>query len=197
MAINRREFLSTTLTTVAAASVLGSRFTFAATQHKAEHIGVQLYTVRDAMQQDMDGTLAKVAAIGYKEVEFGPTIENTKEARATLDRLGLTSPSGAFEYKDMIENLDAAAAKKEQPMLVWRNRSAQLIGNGPSGGTREAFEFAMSRTQTRAAEFAAEKGISIANASMKFKQLWEQGFLLRRESTADTGGLEFVYHRIG
>jgi hypothetical protein len=102
-----------------------------------------------------------------------------------------------LDDKDMIENLDAAAAKKEQPMLVWRNRSAQLIGNGPSGGTREAFQFAMSRRQTRAAEFAAEKGISIANASMKFKQLWEQGFLLRRESTADTGGVEFVYHRIG
>ena len=32
---------------------------------------------------------------------------------------------------------------------------------------------------------------------MKFKQLWEQGFLLRQESTADTGGVEYVYHRIG
>jgi predicted transcriptional regulator len=55
----------------------------------------------------------------------------------------------------------------------------------------------MGRPQTRAAEFAAEKGISIANASMKFKQLWDQGFLLRRESTSDTGGVEFVYQRIG
>jgi predicted transcriptional regulator len=32
---------------------------------------------------------------------------------------------------------------------------------------------------------------------MKFKQLWEQGFLLRRESVADSGGVEFVYQRIG
>jgi predicted transcriptional regulator len=31
---------------------------------------------------------------------------------------------------------------------------------------------------------------------MKFKQLWEQGFLLRQESTADSGGLEYVYRRI-
>lgn len=99
--------------------------------------------------------------------------------------------------KDLIENLDAAAEKKEQPMLVWRERSADLIGNEPSEGTREAFQFAMGRAQSRAAEFAAQKRISIANASMKFKQLWEQGFLLRRESTADTGGVEFVYQRIG
>lgn len=42
----------------------------------------------------------------------------------------------------------------------------------------------MSRPQTRAAEFAAQRNLSIANASMKFKQLWDRGFLLRRESAA-------------
>ena len=101
-----------------------------------------------------------------------------------------------LDDKDMIENIDAAGEKKEQPMLVWREKSADLIGLEPSEGARQAFEFAMGRPQVRAAEFAAEKDLSIANASMKFKQLWEQGFLLRRESTADTGGVEFVYCRI-
>jgi hypothetical protein len=99
--------------------------------------------------------------------------------------------------QDLIENIDAAGEKKEQPMLVWRGKSAKLIGMEPSEGTREAFQFAMGRPQLRAAEFAAQKNLSIANASMKFKQLWEQGFLLRRESTADTGGVEFVYCPIG
>lgn len=99
--------------------------------------------------------------------------------------------------KDLIENVSAAAEKKEQPLLIWRDRSASLIGSQPSEGTREAFQFAMGKVQARAAEFAAQKGLSIANASMKFKQLWEQGFLLRKESTADSGGVEFVYQRIG
>lgn len=100
--------------------------------------------------------------------------------------------------EDLIENLDAAAAKKEQPILVWRGRSARLVGMEPSEGTREAFEFALGRAQSRAVEFASEKkGMSIANASMKFKQLWERGFLLRREAAAETGGVEFIYHRIG
>jgi hypothetical protein len=98
---------------------------------------------------------------------------------------------------DMIENIDAAAEKKEQPLLVWRGKSADLIGLKPTEGAREAFQFAMGRRQSRASEFAAQKNLSIANASMKFKQLWDQGFLLRRESTADTGGVEFVYCRIG
>jgi len=97
---------------------------------------------------------------------------------------------------DLIENLDAAAKKKEQPIIVWKGRSADVIGAEPSEGTREAFQFAMGRPQTRAAEFAERKGVSIANASMKFKQLWQEGFLLRRESVADSGGVEFIYQRI-
>ena len=99
---------------------------------------------------------------------------------------------------DLIENWDAAAARKAQPLLVWQNKSARLIGAEPTQGCQEAFRFALERPQARAAEFAeTKKEISIANASMKFKQLWEQGFLLRQESTADTGGVEYVYHRIG
>ncbi len=100
--------------------------------------------------------------------------------------------------EDLIENLDAAAAKKGQPILVWRGRSARVVGMEPSEGNREAFQFALGRAQSRAAEFANEKrGMSIANASMKFKQLWEQGFLLRREAAAESGGVEYIYHRIG
>ena len=99
--------------------------------------------------------------------------------------------------RDIAENIGAAAEKKEQPLLVWIGKSATVIGGDPSEGAREAFQFAMGRPQCRASEFAVEKGISIANASMKFKQLWNDGFLLRRESVADLGGVEFVYQRIG
>jgi hypothetical protein len=98
---------------------------------------------------------------------------------------------------DLIENWDAAAAKKGQPLLVWQGKSARLLGAEPTQGCREAFQFALQRPQARAAEFAETRDISIANASMKFKQLWEQGFLLRQESTADSGGVEYVYQRIG
>ena len=96
---------------------------------------------------------------------------------------------------DLIENIDAACEKKKQPMLVTGARSA-VLGLKPTKGTREAFEFAMGRRQARATEFAAMKGIPIPNSSMKFKTLWEQGFLLRSERTSDSGGLEYVYRRI-
>src|SRR6266542_4464754 len=43
-------------------------------KYKSSYIGLQLYTVRDAMQQDPQGTLAKVAQIGYKSVEDAATV---------------------------------------------------------------------------------------------------------------------------
>ena len=41
-------------------------------------IGLQLYTVRDAMQADPAGTLAKVAQIGYNSLE-GATYTGTEK----------------------------------------------------------------------------------------------------------------------
>lgn len=98
---------------------------------------------------------------------------------------------------DMLENWEAAAARKSQPFILWKGDVGRPIGMSPTQGTSAALTFALEREATRAAEFAASvTGMSIANASMKFKQLWEQGFLLRREDIADSGGVEFVYFRI-
>jgi hypothetical protein len=99
---------------------------------------------------------------------------------------------------DMTENWDAAAARKAQPLMSWDRGKVKTLGVLPSQGTVAAFEFAMKRARTRATEFAAAiPGMSIANASTKFKQLWEQGFLLRREDVAESGGIEYGYYRIG
>ena len=60
----------------------------------ASRIGLELYTVRDLLASDYEGTLAQVAAIGYTEVE--PTSYNNmspKEFRALLDRYKLSMPS--------------------------------------------------------------------------------------------------------
>ena len=72
---------------------------------------------------------------------------------------------------------------------MWEDNSASVIGGSPSAGTREAFQFAIGCPECRASEFAHQKGLSSANASMKFNQFWNEGFLLRRESAADSGGI--------
>src|SRR5262249_13086325 len=58
-------------------------------------IGLELYTVRDLMAHDYEGILAKVAALGYKEVEpaGGYNDMEPKKYLAMLDRYGLTMPS--------------------------------------------------------------------------------------------------------
>ena len=100
--------------------------------------------------------------------------------------------------QDMLENWEAAAARKGQPVMVWKGKKGRVIGVEPSRGSLGAFTFALKRERTRATEFAAATPkMSIANASTKFKQLWEQGFLLRREDVAESGGVEFTYYRIG
>jgi sugar phosphate isomerase/epimerase len=96
--MDRRTFIGT----VTAATILGSRLGWAADQHKLEKVGVQLYSVRDLMKQDFEGTLAKVAAIGYREVEFAGLFDHSpQDVRTILDRTGLTAPSAHVPYKDI------------------------------------------------------------------------------------------------
>ena len=99
--MNRRSFLETA-TTVTAATLLTSRLGWAAGEHKIEKLGVQLYTVRDQMKADFDGTIAKVAQIGYKEVEFAGYFGHTpQQVRAVVDKNGLSAVSTHVQYDEL------------------------------------------------------------------------------------------------
>ncbi|MBW8352084.1 sugar phosphate isomerase/epimerase [Bacillus sp. IITD106] len=54
-------------------------------------IGVQPYTIREAMSKDYVGSIKKVAEIGYKGIELGPPPEGMtiQEQKTLLDGLGL------------------------------------------------------------------------------------------------------------
>src|SRR5437762_4943207 len=64
---------------------------------KLNRIGLELYSVRDAMHKDPEGTLAAVRAMGYSDVEllwsFGNFGRTTEQVRAALDHEGLRAPS--------------------------------------------------------------------------------------------------------
>jgi sugar phosphate isomerase/epimerase len=95
--LNRRSFLGRVGVGVAAAAAGTTRLF--AQQHRIERLGLQLYTVRDEMAKDFDGTLEKVAALGYKEVEFaGYFKKSPQEVKAALATHGLTSPSTHVGY---------------------------------------------------------------------------------------------------
>jgi sugar phosphate isomerase/epimerase len=99
--LNRRTFLRTA-GTAAAVSLVPSRFLWAASQHRVSPIGVQLYTVRDLMKNDFEGTIAEVARIGYKEVEFAGYFGRTADqVKAVLDKNGLKAPSTHVQYDEL------------------------------------------------------------------------------------------------
>jgi len=70
---------------------------------RLKKLGVQLYTVRDALKADFDGTLRKVAAIGYQEVEFAGYMGRTPEqVKASLKAARLSAPSAHLDL-DLLE----------------------------------------------------------------------------------------------
>jgi len=100
-AMNRRRFLEATAS-ITAATLLTSRFGWAAGDHKINKVAVQLYTVRDLMQKDFEGTIAKVAQIGYKEVEFAGYFGRTpQQVREVVQKNGLSAPSTHVQYDEL------------------------------------------------------------------------------------------------
>jgi sugar phosphate isomerase/epimerase len=103
MKMSRRGFLGQAAAQVAAAGLLK-----AAQGRSIEKLGVQLYTVRDLMAKDFEGTLAKVAALGYKEVEFaGYYKQSPQDVKAVLSRHGLTCPSTHIDYASLGDGFPA------------------------------------------------------------------------------------------
>ncbi len=97
--MDRREFVQTMAGAGLAIACTPSARTLHAT--RIGKVGLQLYTVRDQMKADFEGTLAHVAQIGYKEVEFAGYYDHSAaDVRAILTRNGLTAPSTHVPFID-------------------------------------------------------------------------------------------------
>jgi sugar phosphate isomerase/epimerase len=113
---SRREVLRTLSAAAAAATIPG--WSTAGRADRLKRIGVQLYTVRSALKADFDGTLQKVAAIGYKEVEFAGYMGRTPaEVRASLKKAGLSAPA---------EHVDLEVLEKDWSSTV---AAAHIVGH--------------------------------------------------------------------
>jgi len=88
-------------------------------------VGVQLYTLQRQMREDVAATLARVARIGYAEVEFAGYFGRTaNEVRALLDANGLRAPSGHLQADPFGDGRDAAleysaAVGHEYVVIPW------------------------------------------------------------------------------
>jgi sugar phosphate isomerase/epimerase len=74
---------------------------------KITRVGLQLYTLRNQMQQDVEGTLARVAQLGYQEVEFaGYQNKTPQQIRDLLKKNGLAAPSAHFPLSSFADKTD-------------------------------------------------------------------------------------------
>ena len=91
----RREFVGSLAAAALAAPTLKGLDALAVSPpRRLGPLGVQLYTVRDAMRRDAEGTLARVRSIGYREVEFAGYFGRTPaQLKAALGANGLSAPS--------------------------------------------------------------------------------------------------------
>lgn len=98
---------------------------------------------------------------------------------------------------DLLENWDAAASRQEQPLTVRStNGSYSVIGPKPSTGLRDMLNYVLSVPVAYTNEAADALHLKVPNASNKLKQLWSEGYILRREQSASSGGVEYEYIRI-
>jgi sugar phosphate isomerase/epimerase len=90
MVPSRREFLISGAGTLATAAFALSRPTEIHANPLGKPIGLELYTVGAELDNDYDGTLRQIAAIGYKEVETGVSTKKTAgEVKKSLRDAGL------------------------------------------------------------------------------------------------------------
>lgn len=74
---------------------------------KKNRLALQLYSVRDNMQEDFYGTLKKVKELGYSGVEFAGLYGNDPlEVKKMCEELGLTALSAHVPLQDFIADME-------------------------------------------------------------------------------------------
>ena len=69
--------------------------------------GLQLYTVREELAADFEGTVRQVAAMGYEGVEFaGLYGRSAEEVKALMEETGLNPISAHVALAEMLDDID-------------------------------------------------------------------------------------------
>jgi sugar phosphate isomerase/epimerase len=129
----------------------------------ASPLSVQLYTVRDAIATDLQGTLDRVAGIGFDQVELYGYTDRAAEYKSALASAGLTAPSGHAKLlgQDVQQILHASAELGIGTVIDPHIDESRWT-------TREDVE-AIARELTEIATVAADHGIAIGYHNHAFE----------------------------
>lgn len=95
--------------------------------------------------------------------------------------------------RDLIDNWDYAALAKSQPLVIWSGSDFEVIGPEMNQATKTLVEYVLQKGAVTTSQVAADLGLSVQNASTRLKSLVLQGYFLRVEEAAESGGIEFKY----
>lgn len=85
-----------------------------------DQVAVQMYTLRQHAAEDLDGTLWRLADIGYKLVEFAGLYDNSAEdVAAMLERHGMRSPAAHIPWQRFDEDFDGVVAEAKAIGYEW------------------------------------------------------------------------------
>jgi hypothetical protein len=98
-----------------------------------------------------------------------------------------------LDDRDLIDNWKYAAQAKEQPLVIWRGETFEVIGPEMSTSGRELLNYVMTNRSVLASQVAADLELSEQNANTRLKRLVADGYILRAEDIAASGGIEYKY----
>jgi sugar phosphate isomerase/epimerase len=143
--IDRREFLRAAAITAGAAvtastgacAAAGAAASGPSLSQWAARPGIQIYTVRDRLEADYEGTLARLAELGYRNLElFGSLGTRTpRDLRAMLDRHGLSAPSTHISVR-----ADQDPRSTLEGYAVIGHRYTSVVGATGGGGASATVE---------------------------------------------------------
>jgi hydroxypyruvate isomerase len=122
-------------------------------------VGVQLYSVRQAMRSDVDGTLKRVARIGYREVEFAGLFGHpAAHVRGVMDGVGLTAPSMHVAFEKMQDGWNGVLDEAQQLGCRY-----VVVPSIPDALRKSVDDYRRVADQfTRAADMTAKAGMGFA-----------------------------------
>jgi sugar phosphate isomerase/epimerase len=135
-------------------------------------LGVQLYTLRDACEKDMAGTLKKVARIGYKTVELAGygnlSIQDLKKALADA---GLKATAAHVKIELLSTELDKVLDEHE----FLGNRNIVMPWLNADRRTCAADWKSVARILDKAGRACVKRGFTLSHHNHDFEFKWYDG----------------------
>lgn len=102
-----------------------------------------------------------------------------------------------IENKDILKNMECVAHFHETLFLVKdESNNIQWIGRNLTAKSMELLNFIYSKDKVTTAVIAKKFDLSLPNASLKLKKLFNQGYLIANKQDALSGGHEYIYEPI-